>query len=597
MLEDSGAPGEAHRRATDAYLEAFFATLAASGVELVFVSPGSRSTPLALAADRVPGLDVRLILDERSAAFLALGVGRQTARPAALICTSGTAATHYLPAVTEAHYGRVPMIVLTADRPPELRDWGAGQTIDQLGLYGTAVRRFTEMPVLGREFGSLRHARASAQRAVQDTLGAPPGPVHLNWPLREPLEPSLRVSDRVSEESQVVEPVRPVRVEVSAEDVASVAALMHANASGWIVCGPMPPCGDRDEALAELGRRSGWPILADPLSGLRRGPQTQRASLVVHSDLWLREKSVAERVAPKMILRFGDTPTSKALRLVLEAHPPEHFILVDPAGDWADPGHHVTQTVRADPARFAAALTDQWVDPRAECPAAALTLDLEQRAAGIVDQQLAIAGDLDELRVVRGLERTMPRQSTLFVSSSMPIRDVDAVLSAHPDPLKILANRGANGIDGVTSTALGAALADREPVVLLTGDLALLHDLGGLLAAKNYKIPILILVLNNEGGGIFSFLPIAERAEPHVFETFFRTPQGVSIERVARLFDLTFDQVHSDERLEEVLSDWFAAGVPGPHLVEVPIDRDTHVERFRTLVGRVGQAVRDGVGI
>ena len=595
MTELSDNPIEAHRQATYAYVESFFAGLVASGVEVAFVSPGSRSTPLALTAARTPGLRLEMVLDERSAGFLALGWARQMGRPAVLICTSGTAAANYLPAVTEAHHARVPMVVLTADRPPELREWGAGQTIDQIGIYGTAVRRFTEMPSPGLDFASVRHAAAAGRRAVGDALGLAPGPVHLNWPFREPLEPPDSLNRPVLQPDRHQEWVLPLRADVQASEIERLAALMKSIQQGWIVCGPMPPCPERDEHLAHLARVSGWPLLADPLSGLRRGPQVEETPVLAHFDLWLRDERVRARMAPRMILRFGDAPTSKAFRLALEAHPPEHMVLVDGSGQWADPGHRATDWVRGDPAQVAEALVDGWSDGPKDLNWSQGFLDMDRRVARAINDSVESSTIRDELHVVMSLERSLRSDCTLFVSSSMPIRDVDAVLPIKTDPLRISANRGANGIDGVTSTALGAALGDCGPVVLLIGDLALLHDLGGLLSVRSHAAPLLIVVLNNDGGGIFSFLPIAEQANDLPFEELFRTPHGLTLRRAADLFELPFERVEREDRLEEIVKAWLESGPSGPRIVEVPIDREGHVSRFRSLVKEAGRIAREGL--
>ncbi|MCH2186512.1 2-succinyl-5-enolpyruvyl-6-hydroxy-3-cyclohexene-1-carboxylic-acid synthase [Myxococcota bacterium] len=588
-------PVEAHRKATYAYVEAFFASLVASGVEAAFVSPGSRSTPLALTAARTPGLRLHMVLDERSAGFLALGWARQRGRPAVLICTSGTAAANYLPAVTEAHQGRVPMVVLTADRPPELREWGAGQTIDQIGIYGTAVRRFTEMPSPGLDFGSPRHAQAAARRAVGDALGLAPGPVHLNWPFREPLEPSGSGPESGPQPGPLQEWVPRLNAEVNALAIEGVADLMQSVEQGWIVCGPMPPSGERDLQLAQLARASGWPLLADPLSGLRRGRHVEEALVLAHSDLWLRDEIVRAKVAPRMIVRFGDAPTSKAFRLALEAHPPDHMVLVDASGEWADPGHRATHWIRGAPGQVAAALVESLPDGPADPSWAQGLLEIDRRVARSIDGYFDSAAIMDELHVVMCLERTLGEDCTLFVSSSMPIRDVDAVLPVKTDPLRILANRGANGIDGVTSTALGAALGDCGPVVLLIGDLALLHDLGALLSVRSHAAPLLIVVLNNDGGGIFSFLPIAEQANDLPFEELFQTPHGLTLRRAADLFELPFERVEREDRLEETVKAWLESGSSGPMILEVPIDREAHVSRFRSLVKQAGRVAREGL--
>lgn len=600
---DATRVAEASRRATYAYVGEFFDALARCGVDSVVVSPGSRSTPLTVTAARTPGLRVVPIVDERSAGFFALGLARQSGRPVALVCTSGTAATNYLPAVTEGHYARIPLIVLTADRPPELREWGAGQTIDQVGLYGGAARRFVEVPVPGEGPALLRHARVLAARAVGDASGSPPGPVHLNWPFREPLEPptaGLEPAKDVAGAKSTHEPA-PVRVTGSlamppAEDVAALAAIIRDHRRGVIDCGSMPPSTQRDAALAELARRAAWPILADPLSGLRRGRHVAGAPVVAHSDLWLRDAAVGRSHAPDAVLRFGDSPTSKALRLWLEASPPSELILVDPDGGWADPSHLATRVLRADPALLARALCDALGDSRDDRSWVDRFVASDQRAGDALGAHQGKGDGLDEPGVVHVLGSRLPTDATLWLSSSMPVRDADAFLPLSERPLRVLANRGANGIDGVTSSALGAAFADRGPVVLLTGDLALLHDIGGLLAARSERIPLVIVVLNNDGGGIFSFLPIAGRGDAAEFERLFRTPHGIDLERVAALYDVGFDRVASLAGLGDVLDSLLSGPLERTHLVEVPIDRDANSTRFRALARHAAEAVARGTG-
>jgi len=599
MPAASEGPLEAARHRTYAYVGAFFTALAECGVEYVCASPGSRSTPLVVAAASTPGLCVVPIVDERSAGFFASGLARQSGRPVALVCTSGTAAANYLPAVVESHYARVPLIVLTADRPPELREWGAGQTIDQQDLYGRAVRRFVEMPVPSDEPSLIAHARVAASRAVGDASGAPPGPVHLNWPLREPLEPPATFA---APEAGASHPAARGAARVahavatpSAEDVAELAAWMVARPRGVIACGPLPPSTERDLAIAALARAAGWPVLADPLSGMRRGPHVDGAPVAACTDLWLRDAGLGQRFAPDAVLRIGDTPTSKAQRLWLEARPPASLVLVEPGDGWEDPSHLATRVVRADPATLCRAVAERIGEPRRDAAFRDGFLSADRRAAQAVRSALAAETALDEPGVVRVLDRRLPADASLFVSSSMPVRDLDAFLPASERPLRVLANRGANGIDGVTSSALGAAFAGRGPVVLLTGDLALLHDLGGLLAARSHRIPLVIVAMNNDGGGIFSFLPIAERGGAVDFERLFRTPHGLDLEHAARLFELGFDRVSSLAQLDETLAKRLDGSPDRAWLIEVPVDRDANVERFRRLARAAGEAASRGV--
>lgn len=597
-------PGTSH-----AVAGAFFEEIARGGVAHVCVSPGSRSTPLAVAAHRTPGLRCWSHIDERSAGFFALGMAKASGRPVALVCTSGTAAANYAPAVLEAHHAEVPLLVLTADRPPELREWGAGQTVDQVKLYGASLRWFVELPVLSgtasppAEMGRLvRYACSLAARAVDEAAGGgAPGPVHLNWPLREPLEPPVAAGAR--EEPLPGRRAAPYAQVAAAprvpepETVATLARIARACPRGLIVCGPVAP--SRDMApVGALARATGWPIFADPASQLRCGPHVDGnrdgdgAPVLAHGDLLLRAEGFAGTWTAQCVVRIGQSPVSKALRLWLDAHPPEHLVLVDPGHGWHDPGHLASHVVRADPARLCRAWADALADAGLREGAATWTeafLAADRRAAGAVEATLAAEARLFEPRAVRELCDALPEDTALYVANSMPIRHLDAVLPSGPRPLRVLANRGANGIDGTASSALGAAAVADGRVVLLTGDLALLHDLGGLLAARRHGLDLVIVVLNNDGGGIFHHLPIAEQGDAVGFEPLFATPHGLDLGRVAALFDLAYTRVVHWEHYRAALKEAFAS--PGVHLIEVPVERVANAEHFRALVAAAVRAV------
>jgi 2-succinyl-5-enolpyruvyl-6-hydroxy-3-cyclohexene-1-carboxylate synthase len=604
MASERERPGfEALPAAVGAFAAAFFEELARSGVQHVVVSPGSRSTPLVVAARRTPELRCWPVVDERSAGFFALGLARQSAAPVALLCTSGTAAANYLPAVIEAHYGRVPLLILTADRPPELREWGAGQTIDQVGIYGNCVRGFVELPLPEAGAAPLRYVRRLACRAVSDARGGVAGPVHLNWPLREPLDPGEAAAGSHAGRGERAESrdVESARLEVAVGEAAlppaeieALVELVAAYERGWIVCGPLAPDADRSRMLAEFARQSGWPLIADPISQMRCGPHVEGAPILAHTDLCLRDPELARDWAPDVVLRIGDSPVSKALRLALEARPPEQLILVDPDGVWHDPSHLATRRLVADPARLCGAWLEAWRARGGAARESSYTRALvaaDRRA----DEALARAQVLDaallEPRAVAELAAALPAAATLYVSNSMPIRDLDAFLPLDSRPLALLGHRGASGIDGLVSAAAGAAAADRGPVVLLLGDLALLHDIGGLLTAASLECPLSILVLNNDGGGIFSFLPVAERGESVDFERLFRTPHGLDFSHAAALAGARFVRVRDAAALSSALAD--AIGAPGLDLIEVPVDRDANVKRFRELSALAIAAARE----
>ncbi len=588
--------------AREAFVAAFFDELQRSGVDHVCVSPGSRSTPLAVAAARCSGLRCWSHLDERSAGFFALGLARASAAPVALVCTSGTAAANYLPAVVEAHYARVPLLVLTADRPPELREWGAGQTIDQLALYGRHVRRFVELPVPEPGPGPLRYARSLACRAVAEAMGPPAGPVHLNWPLREPLEP---VSDRhgavdfaagdtlagVGRPSRPYAEVRIATPRVSEEQRSELVALVRGHERGVVVCGPAPPVPGLAQAVAELARKAGWPMLADATSQLRRGPHCANGPVIAHADLLLRDAEFAAGHAPEVVLRVGDTPVSKAQRLWLEAAPPKHLLLVDPDGGWNEPSHLASGVLRVDPLTLCRDLARELGEPR-ESEWLRSMLAADRIVGRAVTRAISAESALLEPRAVQELARLLPDVALLYVSNSMPVRDLDAFLPACERPLTVLCNRGANGIDGVLSSALGAAAAGRGPVVLLTGDLAFLHDLGGLLAAKRHDLSLTIVLLNNDGGGIFSFLPIAEYGEAVDFEDLFRVSHGLDFSHAAALFGMDYSRVQSWPEFRAAVERSMAS--VRTSLIELPVERDANVQHFRELVRVASLALSSG---
>ncbi len=609
----AGSAVEAAPNDTYAFVGAFFAELSASGVRHVCVSPGSRSTPLAVAAFRQPGLSCWVHVDERSAGFFALGLARALREPVALVCTSGTAAANYLPAVVEAAHARQSLVVLTADRPPELRDWDAGQTIDQLKLFGSQVRWFAELPLPGATTDLLRYARSLASRAVAESRGqrAAPGPVHLNWPLREPLEPTVAPRTTVADPQARAGRGAAAWTQASSgaarptpRVVSALCDLALAHVRGVIACGPLDADAETAAALLSLAGATGWPILADPASGLRAGagaPKT--ATIVANGELLLRCDGFAERYAPDLVLRFGSTPVSKAFRLWLERRPPRELVVVDGEGGWSDPSHLASRVLAADPRALCEEVVatlapgadgtggscgedrpaeGRGTARRAWCEAWRAA---DARAGAAVARSLAGDDRLLEPRLVRELVEALPGGALLTVSNSMPIRHLDAVMPISCERVRVLANRGANGIDGVTSSALGAAAAGVGPAVLLTGDLAFLHDLGGLLAARRHGLQLVIVVLDNDGGGIFSFLPIAAHGDSVGFEPLFRTPHGLDLAHAARLFQLAYHRVGSFEHYRAALKE--AAQYPGTTLVHVRVDRDASVEAFRAMAAAV----------
>lgn len=578
-------------RAAFAYVGAFVDEIAKAGVRHVCVSPGSRSTPLALTIANHPAIRTWMHIDERSGAFFALGLARGLGEPVALLCTSGTAAANFFPAVVEARAAGVPLLVLTADRPPELRDVGAAQAIDQNRLFGTHAKWFVEVAIPEATPELLRYARTLAARAVALASAVPAGPVHLNFPFREPLIPApWDTPDGVPEAEQIAWDGRPegarwVTVTDSAlsldiESAQRLAERVRAATRPLIVCGPQQHAS-LAAPLTRLARLLGAPLLVDPLSQLRWGTH-DRAALIDRYDSALRREATASALVPDLVIRIGGVPTSKALLQYLQRHASAPLLVIDEAM-WPDPTLLAEEIVHADPRVFCQSVFDILsagsANERASNEEWLASWRAVDDAAGKALSDYA--NGLDEPFEGGALADVMsclPDCATLFVSSSMPVRDLDAFCAGDDRNIRVLANRGANGIDGVVSSALGAAAAASVsgggPLVLVIGDLALYHDMNGLLAARLYGLDATVVVINNDGGGIFSFLPQA--AHPLHFERLFGTPHGLTFAPVAELYGARYHSVHDSASLLSAV----AAGVSGSglHIVELCTDRARNVE-------------------
>ena len=561
-----------HAVAAHRFAAALAGAFAQLGLTDAVISPGSRNTPLTAAFSARPDVTDWSVLDERSAAFFALGMAKTSGRPVALVGTSGTAAAEYHPAVVEAHLARVPLLVLTADRPERLRDVGAPQTIDQVKLYGDAVRWFHQDSV--PDPASAANAPHLAAHAWAEAVGVPPGPVHLNVPFDDDLVPPAGVS--ISAAAEVVAP--SVVPGVMVPDLPAVAEAMALVEGGRAVAVVGALARRHAEAVAGLATALRIPVLADPQSGLRGGAV---ASVLASGDL-LAAAGALDRMTPEVVLRFGAPPTSKALTAWLAANRSVPQVVVDPAG-WRDPTASAGLAVRADPDGFASALAgaapspDDWLSR--------WTRD-DVTAQAALEEALAAESFPNEPAIARAVSAGIPADGVLYASSSMPIRDVDAFAGRRRDasPVTVLANRGANGIDGVISSALGVA-ASGVPVTALVGDVAALHDLNALATAVRLDLPITVVVMHNDGGGIFSFLPQADptRFDPDVFERHLGTPHGTNFSAVAAALGMKVESVDT----AAALTDLVAAG-SGPTLVELHTDRTENV----AVHARLGENVR-----
>jgi 2-succinyl-5-enolpyruvyl-6-hydroxy-3-cyclohexene-1-carboxylate synthase len=550
--------------ATDTYLllRAFCDELARCGVRHACTSPGSRSTPIVLSLYRTERIRCWSHVDERCSGFFALGAAKASGRPVAVTCTSGTAAANLAPAVIESREARVPLIVLTADRPPELREVGAGQTIDQIKLYGTAAKWFFEVGVDRATPETLRWIRQLACRAYWTALEDRPGPVHLNFPLREPLVLEEPLPDDTTARADghtyvIVEPPDRQRAPGGGRGP-------HPSGRMLIVAGAGTP--EPDE-LASYAARIGIPVLADPLSGARRG-----AAAVAHYDLLLRNPEFADAHRPQFVFRLGDLPTSKPLRTWLASLTDVVQIGVDPHGVWQDPAAVLGMRLRSrlpQPERLE--VEPGWLERwRIADTAAAEAIEA------------SLAETLTEPLVARRVVEWLPTHTTLFVASSMPVRDVEEFAAVRDDPPRVLANRGANGIDGTVSSAFGVA-ATGSPSVLLIGDVALAHDIGGLLAARRLGLPLTIVLLNNDGGGIFHFLPVA--GESDAFEEHVATPHGLDFAKAAELYGLHHHYAHSADELRHALAQ--SIETRSATIIEVRTNRTQNLALHRRIAAAV----------
>lgn len=522
------------------FVGAFVDQLARSGVSQVCLCPGSRSTPLALLLRKHPSIKVWTHLDERAAAFFALGMAKASRQSVAIVSTSGTAAVNFAPAVVEAYYAHAPLLVLTADRPPELRDVGALQTIDQVRLYGSHVKWFVEMPLPDASEATLRYARTIACRAAATACADDAGPVHVNFPFREPLIPTERQSLPVDRTGRSVSIVQSPR-QPDPADLADLAAELRAVERGLIICGPQED-PQFPAVVTQLAEELDFPVLADPLSQVRCGDH--HSQCVIDSyDAFLRIEEIAHNPAPDLILRFGAMPVSKPLLLHLQRHAARRHILIEGGDGWHDSTLLTNELHYAHPRFFCKSLLIALrVTPRRPGPNFWKDhwMAVGRQARATLQARLQQSADFSEPRVFAELADLLPPDATLFAGNSMPIRDLDTFFPARNQAVRFLANRGASGIDGVVSTALGVSAVSPGPVVLTIGDLSFHHDLNGLLAAKQYRLRAPIVLLHNDGGGIFSFLPQAE--DPEHFEELFGTPHGLDFRPAAEMYGLHYQR-------------------------------------------------------
>lgn len=572
--------------ATLQYCWSFIDELATMGVSEACICPGSRSTPLALSLQRHPGIRIWRHVDERSAGYFAVGMAKALRRPVIALCTSGTAAANFFPSIVEAHYSRTSLLVLTADRPHKLRQTGGLQTIDQLKLYGDQVKWFVDMAPPQANEVQTRYVRSIAAQAIRTATLGPAGPVHLNFPFSEPFVP-LNV--------HALNPAEPFRKRlmpistnhIDRDDLWQVAAEVAESARGLIVAGPVNESGFA-EAVTSLSEATGYPILADPLSQCRCGPHDRR-SVIDNYDIFLRDRSVSDGLVPDVVLRFGMTPASKTLIRFLD-DVDAHQIAVDEGGMAMDPGRRAVDVIPASPTEFANSLcsairglakpdaswTEEWVS-------------LKDRTSLIVEAELTANSSMSEPRVFAELREILPSNAVLYVGNSMPVRDLDAFFRGRSQPLRFLGNRGVNGIDGVVSSALGAAATLQQRIVLVIGDLSFYHDINGLLASRMQPINATIILLNNDGGGIFHFLP---QAHQEGLEELFVMPTGLDFGPIVAAYGGSIEIASSWPDFRSQVVESF--GREGVSVVEVKTNRDANLSTHQGIWAAVSESLSGG---
>ncbi len=576
-----------YRNANSVWGGVLVETLHRLGLRHAVISPGSRSTPLTMAFARHPVVESIPVLDERSAAFFALGLAKRTQRPVVVLCTSGTAGANYFPAVIEAQESGVPLIVITADRPPEMRECRSGQTIDQQKLYGSHVNFYHELAVPAATGPLLRYLRQTVIQAWERSQWPEAGPVHLNAPFRDPLAPvrdgSTKARRKQLDEAEFFAAVRPPpRVLARIEPVD-----FPVNKRGLIIAGPADHGLSAMEAgiMAGLAYDLGWPVLADGLSGMR-GDAERYPTMITRYDAVLRSAKAARQLKPEVVLCVGGWPVSKSLRAWLEASAPEVWMVTNRAQN-LDALHLATRHVRCGLWAFAESVaSSEWRHDD--------YVRLWQTADAAVGRSLALglarAHPGFEGAVVPRLAAHLPAQSALMVANSMPVRDVEFFWPANDLGHQMFFNRGANGIDGTLSTALGIAHAG-APAVLLTGDLALLHDANGFLLRPKLHGSLTIVLINNDGGGIFEHLPVAGFNPP--FEEFFATPQHADFKKLCAAHKVPHVLVRDWTQLTDLVAQLPSQGI---RVLEVRTDRKRDAAFRQKLFAAAARAVEQALG-
>ncbi|MEM9159150.1 MAG: 2-succinyl-5-enolpyruvyl-6-hydroxy-3-cyclohexene-1-carboxylic-acid synthase [Verrucomicrobiota bacterium] len=544
-------------------------TLATKGMEYAVICPGSRSSPLAFAFSNCASIEALPVLDERSAAFFALGLAKRTGKPASLVCTSGTAAANFFPAVIEASEGGVPLMVLTADRPPEMRQCSAGQTIDQVKLYGHYVKEQIDMALPEASESMLRYARETASYFYEQSTGSGKGPVHLNLPFRDPLPPMRDEAFAASLDGRMIGGIlkgSDLAESAKSSRVVDLSGFVDTD-EGVLIVGPNSPVASERwvSGLTGLAERLAWPILCDGLNPLRNA--NAGVSMVTRYDSICRSKKFVEKFQPKKAIVVGELPTSKVLRGWLASIDLE-IVFLSELDRNLDPGYsrslRIECDIAADQVAFEGRSRGNFFDA---------WMRAEDLASGFLQKKIDVTQPLFEGKIASVLSRELQEGASVLFSNGMPPRDCEFFWERGEGRQNTYFNRGVNGIDGVLSTAVGVAHGG-DPTVLVIGDLALLHDTNGALLGRVLDGSLTIVLINNAGGGIFEMLPVAQFGQ--TFEDFFACDQGVNFANWAKTYGIGYQSIENWEELREAVRVLPQKGV---RLLELRTDRKTDAAR------------------
>lgn len=549
----------------------FLKTLLTEGVEHIVISPGSRSTPLTLAADAHPGFKKHVILDERSAAFTALGIGKSTGYPAVLICTSGTAAANYYPGVIESRQAGVPLIVLTADRPPKLRDVGANQAVNQLNIYGSYPVWFHEIGEPNTDISDIRRLQRAASQSVHYSYERR-GPSHLNFAFRKPLEPTPAFVKKIANENESESEFSPNESFTAGKELSSSLSSLedqlHKAERPIIIAGPEDPTFAFSSWTAEISSEFNIPVLAEAGSNIHC-PRQQ----IDGFSAFLRHPDRLEELTPDLILRIGQQPVTKALhRYIIEHQDIPHYHLSNHPklqdGQLATDHFYYGVPSQITPSSFKK--RRKWWEAWKHA----------QQTTQDIYESIMTNSDMRDGDVIHRLIHILPDRWSLVLSNSFPVRDATLFGGDNFSSHNVYVNRGASGIDGITSTAIGIAVGENKPALLLTGDLSVLHDTNGLLNASLLSVPLVIAIINNEGGSIFRMLPIAKHEGP--FAKYFETPQNADFSSMADTYGITYQKIDTPADLESLAFDQFQ-DKPGLHFLEFQTNPALSMKQRRTL--------------